>query len=203
MGPSFAVLGVGIALFASTNVDDIFLVAAFFADPHLRLRSIVVGQFLGIGGLTAASAAAAAAALLIPEGWTALLGIAPLLLGVRELWRRRASEMGDGRDRMQQTEHHVERRVHSQVLAVAAVTLANGGDNLGVYIPVFARDVSAIPIYVVIFALMTALWCVLGYGLVRNPIAGEPIRRYGHAALPIVLIALGVWILKDAFVLFG
>jgi cadmium resistance protein CadD (predicted permease) len=87
---------------------------------------------------------------------------------------------------------------HSQVWSVAAVTTANGGDNLAVYIPVFASRLSAIPIDVVIFATMTGIWCVAGYLLVNNPIAGAHIRRYGHIVLPFVLIALGIWILRDA-----
>jgi len=199
---SFAILGIGVMLFASTNIDDILLLAAFFADPHLSSRSIVVGQFLGIGALTAVSVAAAVAALVVPEGWTALLGIAPLLLGVRKLWQLRASPSDDGAERLREIEQESENRTHSQVLAVAAVTVANGGDNLGVYIPVFAQNVAMIPAYVVIFAVMTALWCWIGYGFVNNPIVGEPIRRYGQVALPIVLISLGVWILKGALVLF-
>jgi cadmium resistance protein CadD (predicted permease) len=41
------------------------------------------------------------------------------------------------------------------VFAVAAVTVANGGDNLALYIPVFASSLQAIPIYVRTFAVMT------------------------------------------------
>ena len=102
---AFAALGGGVALFASTNIDDIFLLAAFFADPHLRPRNIVAGQFLGITGLTAASAAAALAALAIPEAWTALLGIAPLPLGVRKLWELRTRQADE------QVKHTVDRRL--------------------------------------------------------------------------------------------
>jgi hypothetical protein len=36
MADLLGVLGVAAAVFASTNVDDVFLLAAFFADPHLR-----------------------------------------------------------------------------------------------------------------------------------------------------------------------
>lgn len=75
-------LGIGIVVFASTNIDDIFLLAAFFADPRLRHRSIVFGQYLGIGALVLASALAALLALTLPDGWIALLGIVPLLLGL-------------------------------------------------------------------------------------------------------------------------
>src|ERR1700754_4142951 len=71
-------LTVGIVVFASTNVDDIFLLSAFFADSHLMTRNVVAGQFLGIAALVLASAAAALAALAVPAGWTALLGVVPL-----------------------------------------------------------------------------------------------------------------------------
>jgi cadmium resistance protein CadD (predicted permease) len=64
----FFVLGVGIVVFASTNMDDIFLVSAFFADPHSATRSVVLGQIAGIGALVAASALAALAAIAVPEG---------------------------------------------------------------------------------------------------------------------------------------
>lgn len=127
---------IGVALFASTNIDDIFLLSAFFADQHLATRSVVLGQFLGIGALTAASAAAAMASLVIPDGWTALLGLVPLVLGVQKLWQLRPGvheeEKGEGvRDCVQV----IERRSHSHVFAVAGVTIANGGDNLALYIP--------------------------------------------------------------------
>ena len=42
-------LTVGIVVFASTNVDDIFLLSAFFADSHLKPRNVVAGQFVGNG----------------------------------------------------------------------------------------------------------------------------------------------------------
>jgi len=72
-------LGIGVVVFASTNIDDIFLLSAFFADPHLRPRSVVAGQFLGIGALVTASAVAALAAVVIPPGWSSLLGLVPAL----------------------------------------------------------------------------------------------------------------------------
>ncbi len=84
---------------------------------------------------------------------------------------------------------------------MAGVTVANGGDNLGVYIPLFASNPGAIPVYAVIFAAMTGIWCAAGYALVNNPMAGSYVRRYGHLLPPFVLIALGAYILSDAMVL--
>ena len=37
---------VGIVMFTSTNMDDLFVVSAFLADPYLARRSVVLGQFV-------------------------------------------------------------------------------------------------------------------------------------------------------------
>ena len=161
-----------------------------------------MGQFLGIGVLTAVSAAAAMASLVIPDGWTALLGLVPLVLGIQKLLRLRTGvhEKGAAEGAREQ-ERVFERRMHSQVFAVTGVTVANGGDNLAVYIPVFASSLRSIPILMLTFCVMTALWCVAGYALVNNALIGERIRRYGHVVLPVVLIAIGAWIRRGASVL--
>jgi hypothetical protein len=36
----------GVTLFAATNLDDIFVLLGFFADPQFRTRYIIVGQCL-------------------------------------------------------------------------------------------------------------------------------------------------------------
>ena len=198
-------VGVGIVVFVSTNIDDLFLLAAFFADPRLRHRSIVVGQYVGIGALVLVSALAALLALALAAGWVALLGVVPLFLGLRGLGALRGDTVGDeagsNEHRIQDLEHNAERRLHSQILAVASVTIANGGDNVGVYVPLFATHPEAIVTYTLAFAVLTGVWCALGYLLVNNRVLGGRIRRHGHVILPIVLIALGIYILSGALVL--
>jgi len=200
----FQTLGLAALLFASTNVDDIFLLAAFFADRHLRTGNVILGQFLGIGALVAASTVAALAAIRVPGAWIALLGIIPLLIGIRKLWNLRIDHQSPGTDTgvIRATEHKIEHHTHSQVLAVAAVTIANGGDNLGAYIPVFATDHGSIPAYVFVFGIMTAVWCGAGYAFVNHRVAGAHLRRWGHILLPFVLIGIGAFILRNALALF-
>ena len=194
-------LGLATVVFVSTNFDDLFLLAALFADPRLRARNIVAGQYLGVGVLVVVSAAAGLAALTIPEGWTALLGIAPLFLGLRglpDVFRRAEPEESE-EPNLPLTGW----RRSAQLLSVASVTIANGGDNLGVYVPLFASEPQSIPLYAAVFAVLIAVWCAAGYLLINNPWIGNPIRRYGHRALPLVLIALGLYILSGALVLFS
>src|SRR5687768_10560454 len=120
-GASLSTIAVGVAPFASTNIDDIFLLSAFFANKSLPSRSVVVGQFLGIGALTAVSGAAALASLVIPDGWTALLGLVPLLLGVHKLWHMRADLRlrDEHNERARDKAHVLEQRSRSRVLAIA------------------------------------------------------------------------------------
>ena len=202
MFENFAQCGIAIVVFMSTNIDDIFLLAAFFADKKLKARSIIIGQCLGIAGLIAVSTLVAWLAIALPEGWISLLGLLPLYLGmsqIKSLWAVANNDEDDAEIQMQ--EHALERSVGSQIVAVAGVTLANGGDNLGVYIPMFANSLSSIPLFVAVFAVMTLLWCVLGYVLVNNKVFGHLIRKYGHNILPIVLTLLGLDILSGALVL--
>jgi cadmium resistance protein CadD (predicted permease) len=172
----------GVAAFAATNVDDLFLLVAFFGDRSFRPRHVVAGQFAGIAVLCGASAAAALVALVIPRDWLSLLGLVPIALGARKLWDRKQEK--------------AQLPASSGVLGVAAVTVANGGDNIGMYAPLFANSAAySIALTGLVFAAMTALWCYAAYRLVAHPALGTEIRRYGSRAVPFVLIGLGVWIL--------
>ncbi|MEY4640455.1 MAG: hypothetical protein RLZZ227_449 [Pseudomonadota bacterium] len=195
--------GLALGVFVATDIDDLLLLAAFFASARLSPRSIVIGQFAGIALLVLVSTLAALLAVSIPPGWIALLGLVPLGMGLAGLHNLRDGAVDDDDiDEAQQAEQRAEHNLHSQVLAVATVTVANGGDNLGAYIPLFARSPELIAVFSIVFAAMTALWCALGYWLVRHPLAGAAARRYGHVLLPIVLVGLGCLILVDARVLF-
>lgn len=193
--------GIALAVYASTNIDDLLILAVFFADPQVRVGAVVAGRFLGLAVLVLASAAAALLAMAVPGEWIALLGLVPLALGLRLL---PALFGGNGGADEQKEEapagalQPARRGFVAQSLTVAGVTLANGGDNLGVYIPLFATAPQAIVTYIAVFAVMTALWCALGYLVVNNPLIGDRIRRHGHVLLPVVLITLGLYILSDA-----
>lgn len=187
---------VGIMLFASTNIDDIFLTMAFFADPRLDRRAVVAGKFLGISLIVTVSIAAAACAMAVPPEWVALLGFAPLGLGLHRLWSAWRAPPGVTAD-----EEGISAAAGSlvpQACSVAGVTAANGGDNLGVYVPVFSEQFQVIPVFAVIFAVMTGLWCIGGNLLVNHRLIAATMRRLAGRLLPWVLIVLGLCILAGA-----
>jgi cadmium resistance protein CadD (predicted permease) len=197
-------IGIAVAVYASTNIDDLLILAVFFADPQVRVGAVVAGRFLGLAVLVLASAAAALLAMAVPGEWVALLGLVPLGLGLRllpALFSKNGGADEQTEEALAGARQPARRGFTAQSLTVAGVTLANGGDNLGVYIPLFATAPQAIMTYIVVFAVMTALWCALGYLVVNNPLIGDRIRRHGHVLLPVVLITLGLWILSDAIAL--
>ena len=186
----FSLVSVAAAVFAITNIDDAVILAAFFADPGFRTHEVVLGQYVGIGVLVVVAASAGALALALPQGYTALLGFAPLALGA---WRMRTL-FRPGKD----DESPQPRRSRLRVVEVAMATVAGGGDNLAAYIPLFARNPPAIPIYAAVFAALTGLWCLVGHALVSHAVVGRRLRAYGQLSLPFVLIALGIWVLAGA-----
>ena len=191
----FALPSMAIMLFASTNVDDVFVLIGFFADPNFRARDIVLGQYVGIAALFSISVAAALLSLIVPRAYVGLLGIVPILIGLKKLLDLyRKHEVTE-----ESLEQHPDAGGNRRAVSVAIVTMANGGDNIGVYTPSFAiRSASEIAVIALIFVVMTALWCFLAHAMVNHPRLGLPIRRYGHRLAPVVLIGLGVLILYQA-----
>ena len=83
-------LGWAAVLFASTNIDDIVLLLAFFSDDRTDPAHVVAGQFAGIATLVGVSLMAALiASRALPTGYSGLLGVVPIVLGVKRLFIQR------------------------------------------------------------------------------------------------------------------
>ncbi len=196
MSQLLPVLGVATLLFATTNVDDLFVLVAFFADPAFRPRQVVMGQFLGIGTLIAISLVGSLLALVAPPEYIGLLGILPFGLGAMRLVKL---IRGSGGEAGEAGERAAPAGGHRRVVAVALVTIANGGDNLGAYVPVFAtRTPVELAATVLVFLLMTAVWCFVGHALVAHPRLGPVLRRVGAPLTPFVLMGIGVLIVVES-----
>ena len=186
--------GLAIALFASTNVDDMFVLVGFFADPKFRPRDIVTGQYVGITALFALALLGSLLALVISRAYIGLLGVVAIGVGAKRLF-----DLYRNRELTESSLEHHDTGRHTRVATVALLTLANGADNLGIYMPAFAiRSPIEIGMIAIIFAVMTGLWCFFAHWIVHHPTFGKPIRRYGQRVAPLVLIAIGISILYDA-----
>lgn len=98
-------VSIAIVLFASTNVDDVFVLVGFFADPKFHARQVMVGQYIGIGALYCVSVGASLISLVIPTPYIGLLGLAPILVGLKKAWEFRCRRRGHSGQRWRQYQH--------------------------------------------------------------------------------------------------
>lgn len=81
---------------------------------------------------------------------------------------------------------------------MASITFANGGDNIGIYIPIFiSMNLLNILITVIIFLFFTGIWCFIGLKLSEHPFVQRSIENYKHIFVPIIFIELGIFILME------
>jgi len=192
-------VAIAIVAFVSTNLDDLFLLVSLFIDVELRKISVVVGQFLGMSLLVVISIFAALFAVSIPGNWIWSLGFAPLLLGINRLWKLIKQEhrpvMNPETERDFFGKERLLRRRHSEVALVTLLTMANGGDNLSVYIPLFSVHREALWLFVIIFGFLTMLWCFIGYNLTSHRLFGDRVKTYARFVVPFILIGIGLHVL--------
>lgn len=85
-----------------------------------------------------------------------------------------------------------------QTYKVAAVTVANGGDNIGIYIPLFAGySLASLLVVIFIFLLMKTIWYIMAALLARQTIVADILSRYGKKIMPFFLIILGLYIMYE------
>ena len=182
-----------IGLFAATNIDDIIVLSLFFArgaGQSGTTARILAGQYLGFAGiLVAAILVTIGAGAFLPSAAIPYFGLIPLGLG---LWAAWEAWRGDDDD-------DDEAKVAGKkvgVGTVAGVTFANGGDNIGVYTPVFLSvEPLAVVAYCVIFLALVAVLVALARFVATRPPIAEVLERFEHILFPIVLIGLGIVIL--------
>jgi cadmium resistance protein CadD (predicted permease) len=177
-----AVLAASVTTFAATNIDDVFLLTLFFAR-RIPTRRIVAGQYLGFTAIIVLSLIGVWAALAIPHRWIRLLGVLPLAIGIKDLFQTRRTEP--------------KRSNKYSLISIALVTLSNGADNVGVYVPFFIVSRAHLWIILITYALLIAIWCVVGRWLGNHPVILRSVDRWGHWAVPIVFVGLGIYILTS------
>ena len=184
-----SVLVLGLSSFAVTNVDNAITAAAQQAAVPAKRRSLRRGQLVGNLILILGCWAVAAALGELPTWSFAVLAVIPAwfcVAAIRVL--RHPAE---------------ERRVNvARATTAALVTIAAGGDNLAVYLPLLRRDLGTGALTLVL------TWCACAVALVwlatlvaSHPKVEAAAERVGHYVLPIIYAALVVLILAASGVL--
>lgn len=189
-GGILAVVLTAVVLFAATNTDDLVVLTVLSISSHAEGRprrwQIWAGQYTGFAVLVGASLAVAAGLAVVPLRWLWLLGLLPLSLGLAKLVTAiRARRSGQ----------RASPAVVTGLTGVIAITIANGGDNLSAYIPVF-RTSSAAAIAVIIAIFMAALggYCLASTRFSAHSVVIRAVQRWGQWVIPAVYIVISFYI---------
>lgn len=190
----FSLALLAVAAYAATNIDNLFVLLAFLAETGGQRRRVIAGQFAGSLTLIAGSILLAALLTRLPAGYVGLLGILPIVVGLSKAWTRfrpgNADQEREASTRSPATPTAA--GAASSWWTVACVAVANGSDNLAVYVPLYASHSHGEGMLIsLVFVAMIGLWCAGAVWLVEHPLLGAPIRRYGTALLPLILLVIG------------
>ncbi|MCW9682154.1 cadmium resistance transporter [Dolichospermum planctonicum UHCC 0167] len=201
----------GIIAFTVTNIDDMMILLLLFSqiDSNFRKRHIFIGQYLGFFAIIMLSLPGFFGGLFIQREWLGLLGIIPIAIGMKQLINQQAE--GTESTEVQTVNPDFPRLLHPNPVfsfflsilhpntyQVAAITIANSGDNISVYIPLFAgQDFVSLGIIIAVFLAMVGVGCGIAYLLTSQVTIGYILSRYGRAMIPFILMALGLFIMYD------
>lgn len=198
----------GIVAFTATNLDDIFILMLFFSQINSQFsrRHIFVGQYLGFFAIIIASLPGFFGSLVIPRAWIGLLGILPIAIGIKQFWNQEteSTEIQNVNIslKISRSSNNILNFILSilspQTYKVAAVTFANGGDNISIYIPLFAsKTFTNLLTILLVFMILKGVWYASAYLLVRQARIAHILTRYGKNIVPFVLISLGLYIMYE------
>ncbi|AFY45667.1 cadmium resistance transporter [Nostoc sp. PCC 7107] len=207
---------IGISAAFATTFDDNLYLTAFFGkvNRHFRPQNIIIGEFLGFTVLVFASLPGFLGGLILPTAWIGLLGFLPIAIGINHLLTREQAEEAVQTVSVDFSASTTKRPKKSlwatlrdrQTYRVSAVTIANGGNNIGIYVPLFASsNLPSLGVILCVCYLTVGIWCFLSYNLTRNPLLAPMLTRYGRKVFPLVLIYLGCSILikSESYQLFS
>jgi cadmium resistance protein CadD (predicted permease) len=197
-----------IVAFTATNIDDIIILLLLFSqvDGNFRRRQIVFGQYLGFIAIIIASLPGFFGGLIIQREWIGLLGILPIIIGLMQLLNKEqeAIEIQTVTTDFKQSSpvnsllSFILSILHPQTYKVAAIKIANGGDNISIYIPLFAgQNFASLGVILSVFFLMVGILCAAAYLLSQHTTIAYILSRYGKVIVPFVLIGLGLFIMYE------
>ncbi|MBE9003122.1 cadmium resistance transporter [Nostoc sp. LEGE 12447] len=192
----------GITAFIATNLDDLVILTLLFsqANATFRRQHIIIGQYLGFCTLVIASLVGFLGGLILPSHWIGLLGLVPISIGLNCLLNPEINFLSDVESEIQLSDSSTFASFLSpQAYSVAAITIANGSDNVGIYMPLFANSTfSELLVIISVFLLLVGVWCYVTYKLTCQKEITNLLTRYGNNFVPFVLIGLGVFIILDS-----
>lgn len=179
--------------FISTNVENIVVLVGVFCANPVNAPAVRLGFGLGSLILLLVSLSTLIIAGSIPVHYLGLLGLIPIGLGVYEIVR---SARKDG-----QSAHQPRATSGAKgkvVVSASTLMVANGGDTIAVFAPLFAEtERGGVSVMVAGYIFAAAALAFLCGRVCVAPQLSEPLSKYGPRIAPYIMIAIGCYILLN------
>jgi cadmium resistance protein CadD (predicted permease) len=173
------IIALALAAFVSTNVDDLFLLTLWFLK-RTSFRTVLLGQAAGFTALVLASVLGYLGTMALAQSSVHWLGLLPIAIGIKQLL---SAEQDDDRPA-------------DNWWTVATLTVANGGDNVAVYVPLFSRyTMRNVGLIICCFYVSLVLSVVLARFAAGKLARNDRIHGIAHRASPFIIMLIGVIIL--------
>jgi cadmium resistance protein CadD (predicted permease) len=120
------------------------------------------------------------------------MGIIPIIMGIKRLLELRE---------MHKRKEQDAEKSYLSSLAVMVITFSNGGDDIGVFTPLFAKYNGAFEftVLVTLLMIMTGIWCLVTYYFLRHTFIASRVNSLSKIVSPFALIIIGAYIILDTF----
>lgn len=185
-----SIIFTGIMTYIATSIDYIVLLIILFAQQRQtgKKYQIVLGTYIGMAILIGISLAGSMGVSLLPDEYIGLLGLIPLVLGIKVLLQKEDNDSDNDEEISQEY----------LVISTASLLLAAGADNIGVYIPLFATSsISSTTVIIIVYIVLTAFLLFVCDKVSTIEGISETVEKYEKIIVPIVFIILGIYIMID------
>lgn len=181
--------------FLATNLENQLILLAYLNHPRYSFPAVSAGYVGATALILLVSYGFSRLTQLVPTSSIHYLGFLPIWLGVWEFFKLVV------KSETSSIAPHLaikDGKMVQKVAAVGTATLASGGDSLAVFIPLFSDAQHTSDLVMILTGIgMAFLWVKVAEGLSRNAWLSAQMTRYGHVLLPLLLIAIGLYILMD------
>ena len=174
--------------FIGTMLDNFFAFAAqLVVTERAKYRRVGWAQAIGVAALIALAAGVGSVLAPIPLPWIGILAVAPIALGVHA-WRQRHRPRGE--------------QFRRGSITTFTITLALGGDNLAVWIPLLrANGFVHSMLTIATFAVWEIIFVASAQRITSHPRVVTWGARHAPPLIPWIYFALGVLILFECGIL--
>ncbi|ANY12394.1 cadmium resistance transporter [Leuconostoc lactis] len=175
---------ISLVAFVSSNIDDMIVLTVLFAQAvDIKDRfNILIGQYIGILTLLFASYLIATFLVNGTQIPLNLLGVIPIMLSIKKMIAKNSIES------------HSKSTI--SIVQVAALTIASGADNVGIYTPIIAKQsLYETVILLIVFAVMIPVWWLIGGKIGSWEIIKVGIKKNEKIIVASIYFLIGIWII--------